>query len=272
MTKKATISAVVVTYNAQRFIRGCLESLKGWVDEIILVDMFSSDKTVEITRHYTERIIQSEEKSHEARTNIGIDAAKSEWILKVLATERITPELRDEIIGTINDRKRKYLGYHVPRKSYCICEFIEERPGPIYLFKKGAGKFNPLRIHGQIELKGKVGYLKNFNIHWTSLNFEYGIDKLNQATSIEAKIAFSGHPDAFWWKRPVYNVTPFNLFYRMAAGFYMLYIRAKFYRYGMHGFIESIATSFYFFVEMAKLWELQYKKEHNIKDELLPPD
>ena len=272
MGQKATISALIVTYNAEKFIRGCLESVKGWVDEIILVDMFSSDKTVEIARRYTERIIQSEEKSHESRTNIGIDAAKSEWILKVLATERITPELRDEIIETINGDKKKYVGYHIPRKSYCTCEFIEERPGPIYLFKKGAGKFNPIRLHAQIKLKGKVGYLKNFNIHWASFSFEQGIDKLNQYTSFEAKKVFSGHPDAFWWKRPVYKVTPFNLLYRMLAGFYMFYIQAKFYRYGMHGFIESIAGAFCFYAEMAKLWELQYKKEHNIKDELLPPD
>lgn len=270
--RKAAISAVVVTYNADRFIRGCLESLKDWVDEIILVDMFSSDKTVEITRQYTERIIQSEEKSHESRTNIGIDAAKYEWILKVLATERITPELRDEIIETINNNKKGYVGYHIPRKSYCTCAFIEERSGPIYLFKRTAGRYSSVKLHAQIELKGKVGYLKNFKIHWASFSLEQGLEKLNRYTSIEAKAVFSGHPDAFWWKHPVYKVTPLNLLYRMAAGFYMFYIQVGFYRYGMHGFIESIGGAFYFYAEMAKLWELQYKKKYSIDDKLLPLD
>lgn len=54
MEQKTTISALIVTYNAERFIHGCLESVKGWVDEIIVVDMFSSNRTIEIARKYTD--------------------------------------------------------------------------------------------------------------------------------------------------------------------------------------------------------------------------
>ena len=264
-----TITALIVTYNAERYIKGCLESVNGWVDEILIVDMFSSDRTIAIAKEYTDRIIQDKEENHELRTNLGIDDARSEWILKVNATERITPQLRDEIIQEVNADKG-YCGYFIPRRSYCTCAFIEEKPGVLYLFKKGAGKYNAIRPHAQIELKGKVGYLKNFNIHWASLNIEQGINKLNSYTSREAQEVFKGNSGAFWWSRPVYKVNAFNLTYRMLAGFYMFYFQAKFYRYGLHGFIESINGAFYFFVEMAKLWELQYKQKHNINDELLP--
>jgi len=271
MGQKATISALVVTYNAERFIRGCLESVKGWVDEIIIVDMFSRDKTIEIARRYTDKIIQSEEESHELRSNIGIDNAKSDWILKVNATERISLKLKGEIIEVINSNE-KYVGYYMPRKSYVTCAFIEEKPGILYLFKRVAGKYSDIRAHAPIELKGKIGYLKNFNIHWSSLSIEGGIDKLNRYTSRDAKRVFAGNPNAFWWRRPVYRVNIFNLLYRPLAGFYMYYFQAKFYRYGMHGFIESIIGGFVFFVEMAKLWEFQYKERRGIKDELLPLD
>jgi len=268
-----TIAALIVTYNADKLIQGCLDSVAGWVDEIIVVDMFSQDKTVEIAKRYTSSIFLDKEGSHEKRTNIGIEKAHSDWILKVLATERITPDLKEEILASINDKdKQDIVAYHIPRRSYCTCEFIEERPGPIYLFKKNAGKFDCIRLHSLIEIKGKIGRLKNFNIHWASFSFEHGIDKLNRYTSIEARMAFLGNPGVFWWKRPVKKVTFFNIIYRTMAGFYMFYFQAKFYRYGLHGFIESILTAFYFFAEMAKLWEFQYKEKYNIKEEALPLD
>lgn len=271
MGQQVTITALIVTYNAERFIHGCLESVKGWVDEIIVVDRFSSDKTIEIAHRYTERIIQSEEPSHELRTNIGIDAAKSEWVLKINATERITSELKEEIIKTISNNK-KYAGYHIPRKNYVSCIFLEEKPGPIYLFKKGAGRFNRERAHAPIQLNGKVGYLKNFKIHWACLDVKSGIDKMNSYTSRDAKMVFVGYPDAFFWKRPVYRVNTFNLLYRTFAGFFVSYILGRYYRYGLPGLVSSMGDAFCLYTEMAKLWELQYKKEHNIKDELLPLD
>jgi len=140
------------------------------------------------------------------------------------------------------------------------------------LFKRGAGRYSDTRAHAPIELQGKTGYLKNSNIHWASLSFEAGINKLNSYTSRDARKVFNGNPKAFWWKRPVHKVNAFNLLYRTLAGFYMFYFQAKFYRYGLHGLIESIGGAFVFFTEMAKLWELQYKQKHNIKDELLPLD
>ncbi|MEA3369347.1 MAG: glycosyltransferase family 2 protein [Candidatus Ratteibacteria bacterium] len=271
MEEKAAVSALIITYNAERFIRGCLESVKGWVNEIILVDMFSSDRTIEIARQYTDRIIQSEEESHELRANMGIEQAASEWILKVNATERIPPPLKDEILQAVNSHD-EYSGYYIPRNNFCTCAFMVERPGVLYLFKKAAGRYSDTRAHAPIELKGKAGYLKNFNIHWASLSMEEGIRKLNAYTSRDARKVFNGNPKAFWWRRPVYRVNAFNLLYRTAAGFYMYYFQAKFYRYGLHGLIESIGGAFVFFAEMAKLWELQYKRDHNIKDELLPLD
>jgi len=272
MGEKTTISALVVTYNAERFIRGCLESVKGWVDEIIVVDMFSSDKTVEIACRYTDKIFQEKEESHEARTNIGIDKATSDWILKVNATERIPDLLREEILETIN-KESKYVGYHIPRKNYVYGIFMEERPGPLYLFKRGAGKYLCISGHEKIQLKGKVGYLKNFKIHWGgSISIEDGIDKVNRYTSHDAKAVFAGHPNAFFWKYPVRRASLFNMLYRPLVGFFSIYFFSKMYRYGTHGFVVAMVSAFNYFLEIAKVWELQYKKEHNIKDELLPGD
>ena len=270
MEQKATISALIVTYNAERFIHGCLESVK-WADEIIVVDMFSNDRTVEIVKKYTDKIIQSNEKNHEARTNIGIDNATSDWILKVNATERITEVLRNEIKEKINSQEG-YSGYSVPRLNYFYGRFIEERPGPLYLFKKGSGRYPCICGHEKISIKGKVGHLRNFKVHYSALTIRDIIDKGNSYTSNDVKAVFAGNPHAFFCKLPVYRANLFNLIYRPILGFLGFYIFGKGYKYGMHGFINAIISSFYNFTEIAKLWELQYKQEHNIKDELQPDD
>lgn len=268
MEQKTTISALVVTYNAERFIHACLESIKGWVDEIIVVDMFSPDRTIEIARRYTDKIIQSKEGSHELRSNLGIDKAKADWILKVNATERISEILKKEILHAITNNE--YVGYHIPRRNYIFGVFMEEKPGPLYLFKRGYGRFTGLGGHETIRLQGKVGYLKTSKMHWACFSLEEAVDKVNLYTSRDAKTVFEGHPEAFFWKRPVYRANLINMIYRPAVGFFSVYFLAKMYRYGMHGFIAAVMNAFNYFLEIAKLWELQYKKEHNIKDELLP--
>lgn len=267
----ATISLLIVTYNAERFIRGCLESVKGWVDEIIVVDMFSSDRTIEIARKYTGKIIQSKEESHELRTNLGIDNAKSDWILKINATERIPELLREEILETVN-KESECVGYHIPRQNYLYGIFMEERCGPLYLFKRGAGKYPGISGHEQIQLKGKVGYLKNFKIHWSALTIEELINKINKYTLQDARAVLAGHTHAFLWKKAVVRATIWNMLYRPVAGFFAIYFRRKFFRYKMHGFIFCVIYAFYHFLELAHLWELQYKQEHNIDDSSLPEE
>lgn len=266
-----TIAALVVTYNAEEFIRGCLKSLKDWVDEILVVDMFSSDKTVEIARRYTDKIFQEKVESHEARTNLGIDKATTDWILKVNATERIPELLREEILETVN-KKSECVGYHIPRKNYICGIFMEERPGPLYLFKRGAGKYPCIGGHEQIQLKGRVGYLKNFKIHWSARTIKELIDKINRYTLQAARAVLAGHTHAFLWKKSVVRATIWNMLYRPIVGFFTIYFRRRVFRYKMHGFIFCVILTFYYFLELAHLWELQYKQEHNINDSSLPGD
>ncbi len=265
MKDQATIAALIVTFNAEKFLRGCLESVK-WADEIIVVDKFSADRTVNIAKEYTDKIIQDRTQSHEARSNIGIDMATSAWILKVNATEAITEELKEEIIAAVNSGVG-YVGYHIPRKNYIYGLFIDEKPGPLYLFKRGAGRYACIGGHEKIGLDGKVGRLNNFKIHWSSPTIEAGVNKINAYTSYDAQKVFAGHPGAFYSKFPVRRANLFHMAYRPIMVFSSLYFVGRLYRYGMHGLVICVMSAFNHFIEIAKLWELQYKKENNIEDE-----
>jgi len=90
------ISCAIVVYNEERNIRDCLELAK-WMDEIVVVDAFSRDRTVEICRKYTSRIFERLWKGFGDQKNFAVDQAMCDWVFILDADERITPELRVEI-------------------------------------------------------------------------------------------------------------------------------------------------------------------------------
>ena len=266
----AAITVLVVTYNAEKYIHGCLESVK-WADEIVIVDMFSSDNTVKIARQYTDRIFQDKSNPGE-RHNIGIAKATSDWILIVFATERIPDDLRKEILQ-VTSLDNGYTGYYIPRLDYFWGKSIGGRPGPLHLFKRNFARYPCISGHETISItSGKIGRLKNFKIHWSALTIEELINKINKYTLQDARIVLAGHIHAFLWKKSVVRATIWNMLYRPVVGFFAIYFRRKLFRYKMHGFIFCVIYAFYHFLELAHLWELQYKQEHNIDDSSLPGD
>lgn len=269
MKDKNSITALVPTYNSERYIRGCLESVK-WVDEIIVIDGFSSDRTVEIARQYTDNVFQ-DSSGYSARVNMGIDRAASEWILQINSNERIPEALREEILQAIST-DAQYESYYIPRLNYFWGKTIEERPGTLYLYPKGAVRYPCVARHEVIPLIGKVGCLRTPKIHWAAFTIEETIEKWNNFTSDDARAVFAGHHCAFLWKRPVIRANLWNMLYRPLAGFAAAYFLRRGFRHGMHGFVLAVLNAFYYFLEIAKLWELQYKRQHNSSDQCLPLD
>ncbi|MFC1583037.1 glycosyltransferase family 2 protein [Planctomycetota bacterium] len=98
---KRRITGIVPTFNEERNIRDCLESLK-WVDELLIVDSFSTDGTLDIAREYTDRIIQRDYEYSASQKNWAIPQAEHEWILLLDSDERCTPELQKEIEAILN--------------------------------------------------------------------------------------------------------------------------------------------------------------------------
>lgn len=84
-----------MTKNEEKEIRGCLEDIKDLVDEIIIVDDFSTDKTVEICREYTDLIYQHKYNNFAEQRNLSLSKATGDWILVIDADERLSPELKE---------------------------------------------------------------------------------------------------------------------------------------------------------------------------------
>src|SRR3989344_3943752 len=104
MTPK-TLSVVLATYNEEKNLSTCLESIKDLADEIVIVDGSSSDRTVSIAKKYSAKIkITTNKKNFHINKQMAIDMATCDWILQLDADEQISPELAKEIKSIINNR------------------------------------------------------------------------------------------------------------------------------------------------------------------------
>ena len=156
------LSVVIITLNEEARIKDCLESV-DWADEIVVVDSFSKDNTVEIAGNYTDKIYQREFAGFGEQKNFALSKANGDWILSIDADERITSELREEIKRTLANPHA--CGYYMPRKSYFSNKWIKHCGWwPDYLlrlFRRDCGHFSDRLVHEAVEVDGPTAKLNN---------------------------------------------------------------------------------------------------------------
>ena len=246
---KATISCAIVVFNEERNIKDCLESAK-WMDEIVVVDAFSQDRTVEICRQYTSQVYQRPWKGFGEQKNFAIDKATCDWVFILDADERLSPELRAEIETILSEGGRDgIVAYYLARKNYYYGKWIR-RAGcyPDYqlrLFLRGVGRLNDEAPHNRFVFEGKSGYLRAALDHYTERTIADHFRKFNNFTTLAARERAKTKRSVHW---------P-DLVIRPVFTFYKYYLRRAGFRDGMHGFLISVFASMYTFVKYAKLWE-----------------
>jgi glycosyltransferase involved in cell wall biosynthesis len=173
--KKVKLSVALATYNEEKNLDACLQSVKDWADEILMVDGGSTDKTVEIAKKYG-AVIQVTDNPPMFHINKqkSLDMCHGQWILQLDADEVVSRELRDEIIKVISGTSFKD-AYYIPRKNYFIGHWLSKGGQyPDYVirfFRNGKGSFPSKSVHEQIAIDGSVGYLTNPLLHYTSRTF-----------------------------------------------------------------------------------------------------
>src|SRR3990167_5607355 len=252
MNKK--VSAIVIAKNAQELIQDCLDSL-SWAYEIILIDTGSTDKTKEIASNFGAKIVKAEKKGFSYWRNLGAKEAQGDWLLYVDTDERVTPDLRKEIVATVKNLSTLN-AYAIPRKNILLGHPM--RWGgwwPDYvlrLIRKDSLVGWKGELHEQPEIKGKVRELKNPLMHISHRSLEEMVDKTNEWSEIEAKLLFeSGHPQIAFWR--FISVAAREFWYRgvLKLGFLD----------GAVGVIEIIYQMFSRMITYAKLWEMQKTKK-----------
>lgn len=252
MRKK--LSVVILTKNEQEKIEQCLESI-AWADEIVIVDGFSADKTVEICKRYKAKIVQHRfEGDFGQERNIGIDNASGDWILQLDADEIVTGGLRTAITKILEQEEEEFVAYKFLRKNLFMGHFM--RYGgwyhySLHYFKKGFARYQG-KVHHELIVDGKIGVLDAEIEHRPFDNFAQFIERHNRYTSLEAKeiVDLKRCGDA---KNVQYQIR-----IKTAKLFWKFYVKKKGYKEGMHGLIFSFLFAWVHFIKWVKVWELLY--------------
>ena len=156
------ISAVIIVKNEEANIDECLKSI-SWVDEIVVVDSGSSERTVEICEKYTDKVYVHELRGYGPQKNLALGYTSKEWVISIDADERVSAELRSEIMKAV--ASTGFSGYEIPRLSSYCGRYIHHsgwRPDHVTrLFKRQKGRFSDDLVHERAVIDGSVGILKN---------------------------------------------------------------------------------------------------------------
>lgn len=246
------LSVLVPTYNEEANLRACLEGLT-WAAELVVVDSFSTDRTVELAREHATSVLEHEYVNSATQKNWALPQLTHEWVLIVDADERVTPELRDEIQRVLADPARLD-GYHIHRQNHFLGKKVRycgwQNDKVLRLFRKSKGRYQDREVHADIELDGRAGVLTNKLLHYTFTSFDQYLRKHDYMTTWAAGDRAKTTPRVRWR----------HLALRPAWRFFRQYLLKRGILDGLTGLVLCTLAAYSVFLKYAKLWERQQKR------------
>ena len=246
------ISACVTTLNEEHNIERCLRSLT-WCDEIVVVDSFSTDRTVELCRQFTPRVYQHAWLGYIGQKNLIREMAVHPWILFVDADEEVSAELRAEIERVLDPHDGVTAGYQFPRMVCYLGRWI--RHGEWYpdiklrLFLKHKGCSSGQEPHDTVMVNGPVKTLRGHLHHYTYDDIHDHLETMNRFSSITAQEKFKAGGRFRW----------IDFLLRPGLRFLKAYVLRRGFLDGKRGFLIALVSSFGVCMKYAKLWELTWR-------------
>ncbi len=229
--KKLTVA--LATFNEEKNLGSCLESIKDIADEIVIVDGTSSDKTVDVAKKFGARIlVVPNQQIFHINKQKALEMSHNEWVLQLDADEIVSPELAKEIMeviimdehsldayqakipnrelflrhqkllegrdGSIGTKTGEYAAFFIPRLNFFLGRYL--RYGGVYpdgvirLVKRSKSKFPCKDVHEQIEVNGRVGWLQHDLIHMADPTFARYIARNKRYIAV---LATQIHPKGF---------------------------------------------------------------------------
>lgn len=251
MREKLTI--IVPTYNCERTLRRCLESAQ-WADEVLVVDSFSTDGTLDIARALANRVVQHEYENSAAQKNWIIPQAAHPWVMILDSDECIPQTLRASIERALSAPGR-FDAFRIRRRSYFFGRLIRfsgwQNDWMVRLFRRDKGHYEPLHVHADVAVSGPVGELKGCLLHDPYENLSDYLDTLDRYTTWAAKDLLERGRRAHWY----------TMAFRPAFSFFRDYILRGGFLDGLQGLMLCQLSAFYVLVKYAKLWHLQKRSE-----------
>jgi glycosyltransferase involved in cell wall biosynthesis len=247
------ISILLPTYNCEKTIEQTLGSIK-WADEILVIDSFSNDSTLDIVKGYGVNVIQHEYINSAKQKNWAIQHCSNQWIFQIDSDEILEEKAEEIIRNAINNAGENTHCFKMPRKNHVLGKWVKY--GGLYpdweyrLFRKEHGKWWDREVHSRIVVSGEVETLATPLIHHGMPNISKQILNLDRYTRYEANYMFRNNVKFSWVK---WFLKPIFIFFSR-------YVFQQGFRDGWRGFFLAVYYAFYSFLSHTKFYEIQLLK------------
>jgi len=245
-----SISVIVIAFNEENALADCLESV-SWADEIVVVDSGSTDGTQEIAKKYTDNVyVEASWPGFGIQKQRAQSHAHGRWILSIDADERVTPELKKEILAAalVDDA-----AYSMPILPYCFGRFIRHGgwypAAKVRFYPRLRAQYGSQQVHEKLEYDGKleIRKLKGDLLHYTYRDLEhYLVKSAHYAAAWAAPREAQGRKTSLL-QGAIHALGCFLRMYVFRAGFLD----------GKQGFLLAVLSSHSTFVKYADLWTRQ---------------
>ena len=249
----AKISGCIITYNEEKNIERCVRSLQAVCDEIVIVDSYSTDRTVEICKKLQVKVFQNEFEGHIEQKNFALTKCLNNWIISLDADECLSPELQKAI-------QELHLSSSNPVEAYAVnrltnfagkwirhCGWYPDRK--TRLFNKNTSRWGGKNPHDRIEHNERTNIirLEGDLLHYSFEDISDHVAVINKFSSIGAKSAFDQG------RKP-------NFFIQVLLEPFYTFIKKYFFQKGFldgyYGFVICINTAHSKFLKYTKLRDL----------------
>ena len=234
------LSVIVPTFNEEAYIEDALRSV-AFADEIILIDSYSTDKTVDIARPHVTKVLQRKFDNFSDQKNYALEHVAGDWVLFLDADERVTHSLEDEIKKSI--AHPKHGGYKINFPHFYMNRFLYHHSDDVLRLVKRVGAYYSGSVHEKLYCEGSIGKLKNHMLHYTYKGLEPYIQKKESYAWYQAQQLFDKGKKANW----------FHLFFKPGYRFFRSYILKGGFRDGIPGLTVSMVNAYGVFQRYVKL-------------------
>lgn len=245
-----TVTVIVPTLNCADRLEKCLRSAR-WVDEVIIVDMGSTDDTLEVAKRFNARIYNRipQDGNFDQNRKFGMTKASCDWVLKLDSDEILSPALQREIQRLLKNDNHRYNGFNLYNRIFMFGRqikhgFVKSDSHELRLVRNGYWHYDPYRFHQQITVNGNIGFLKGYYDHHNILSVSEFIDKMNRYTEVDSKYYTT-------------NISIIAVLLAPVKTFCKLFFWQLGFLDGGSGLIVCNLFATYSLVEKIKVWQLQ---------------
>ena len=248
------ISAVVITFNEERNIAGCLQSLEGIADEIVVVDSYSTDATEIICKSFNVRFLQHPFEGYMQQKSWACEQAKYDYILQIDADEQPSEELKRSILEVKADWKAD--GYSFNRLTNYMGKWIRHSgwypDAKLRLWDRRKGAWSGINLHESVKMNENsvVARLKGDLLHYSYYSIQQHLNQINSFTEIAAKEGVAKGK----------NTSLIVIIIKVAWKFKRDYIFKLGFLDGYYGFVVCSMSAYNTYVKYLKMRELKKQK------------